>query len=153
MKRMLLRQSGRVATVLLSVVILYLMIPYAVPAAEPALQLSEDGITQERANGRMWQMDRSKRLRTTTEVDACLATLNRGKYNDWRLPTRQELFELFGIFDLKENGEVKFQLEGGYWLVNQNGEIEVGAWEIGDQCGPSRTYFTKKVGYVRAVRP
>lgn len=101
----------------------------------------------------MWQLERSKRLRTTQEVDTYLAALNRGTYKDWRLPTRQEIFELFGFFDLKENGEVKLRLEGGYWLVNRNGEIEVGAWEIGDQCGPSRTYFTKKAGYVRAVRP
>ena len=120
-------------------------------AGEQALkQISED-IFQNIQNDQMWQMRKSKRLKNISSVEQYLYELNQGKHQDWRLPTKQELYTLFTYFDLKEYGDVRIQLDGNYWI--EDGKIEVGAWENGDQCGPSRTYYTKKSGYVRAIRP
>jgi len=102
--------------------------------------------------GLMWQLDRSKRIKDLDDAEGVLVDLNGGDYSNWRFPSKVELFELFQIFDLKENGTVKTRLEGNYWLVDEDGSMKAGSWEIGDGCGPSRTFYEKKGGYVRAVR-
>lgn len=117
------------------------------------LQRISDAVFRDEATGKMWQLERSKRMRSPDEAIDYIAALNSGEYQDWRFPTKQELFELFQVFDLKNNGEVKPQLEGKYWLRNDDGAILVGSWEIGDGCGPSRAFFAARAGYVRAVRP
>lgn len=101
----------------------------------------------------MWTAVKSKKLATAEEVRQYLNRLNEGEYNDWRLPTKQELYDLFTIFDLKNNGKVRISIEGNYWLRKPEGKIIAGAWEIGDGCGPERVYYSKEKGYVRAVRP
>lgn len=149
----ILCKALRAGAYLALLAMLFLVMPYSLEAADPSLKLAEDGVFQEGRSGRMWLMERSKRLKTSEEVAEYLNTLNQGKFSDWRLPTRQELYDLFCIFDLKESGEVKIRLEGAYWLKGETEQPEVGAWEIGDDCGPTRKYFQKKAGYVRAVRP
>lgn len=106
--------------------------------------ISEE-IFQNTRNDQMWQMRKSKRFKTTSSVEQYLSELNQGEYQDWRLPTKQELYELFSYFDFKLHGRVKVQFEGSYWIENEG--IQAGSWEIGDQCGPSRTFYTKKSGY------
>ena len=118
-----------------------------------ALENHGDGTFQELGTSRMWQIERSKKMKFSVEVRQYLDTLNKGTYSDWRLPTKQELYQLNTIFDFKKNGAVKFQFEGKYWLADQKGAVSVGAWEIGDQCGPERTFYHGKKGYVRAIRP
>lgn len=108
----------------------------------------------ETSKNRMWLADRSKKLQSVKEVENYLLTINQGSYNDWRLPTKQELYDLFNIFDLGQNGDVKIRLEGYYWLADDKNDSKyVGGWQIGDGCGPSRTFYKGKIGYVRAVRP
>lgn len=108
---------------------------------------------QNTRNGAIWTTTRSKRLATTREAQAYLNLLNKGSFDDWRLPSKQELFDLFSIFDLKNNGEVKIRIEGKYWLADGDGQISVGTWEIGEGCGPERRFFSGGKGYVRAIRP
>jgi len=102
---------------------------------------------------RMWMSDRSHRFKQPEDVRNYLHELNSGEFSDWRLPDKQELYELFSVFDLKNNGTVKIRLEGYYWLADDDGKLFVGSWEIGDQCEPSRTFYHGSAGYVRAVRP
>jgi len=132
--------------------LLCLVLPFPAFAAEKgdALQVVEGGLFLETGSGRMWQMERSRKLRSVTEVQQYLIDLNTGKYSDWRLPTKQELYDLFSIFDLKRNGGVIVKLEGHYWLDDAG--MNVGTWEIGDQCGPTRSFYPGKVGHVWAVR-
>jgi hypothetical protein len=125
--------------------------PYVSTAGEQVLTQISEKIFQNSKNDQMWQMGKSKRLKTASSVEEYLKQLNQGEYKDWRLPTKQELFELFSYFDLKQHGSVKISLEGAYWIENDG--IQVGAWEIGDQCGPSRTFYTKKAGSIKAIRP
>ena len=125
--------------------------PVTSTAGEPVLNQISEEIFQNSRNDQMWQMQKSKRLKTASSAEQYLNELNQGEYQDWRLPTKQELYKLFSYFDLKMYGNVRIRLEGNYWIEN-NG-IQVGAWGIGDQCGPSRTFYMKKAGYVRAIRP
>ncbi len=118
-----------------------------------SFKLFSEEIIQDTARQHFWQVKRSKILKNTEEVNAYLATLNQAEYNDWRLPTEQELFQLFSTFDLKLNGNIKIRLEGNYWLLSNINQPYVGTWEIGDQCGPSRTFYKGQSGYVRAIRP
>lgn len=121
-------------------------------ADDSLVQLSES-LFQEKKLERVWQVQRSKKLKTTEDAVAYINQLNQGEFNNWRLPTKHELQDLFNIFDLKDNGNVTIRLEGSYWLAENHGVPYVGTFEIGDQCGPSRTFFKGKTGYVRAVRP
>ena len=121
--------------------------------AAERLQKISPSVFLDGKTGRMWQLERSRRIREAGDAQDFLAELNGGEYDDWRLPTRQELFDLFQAFDLKEFGEVKIQIEGRYWLRTDTGEFSVGSWEIGDGCGPERRYYEGRAGYVRAIRP
>lgn len=103
--------------------------------------------------GSMWTKTRSRILTSAGEVKHYLAILNNGDFSDWRLPTQQELHDLFMIFDMKDNGDVKIRIEGKYWLTDKNGEVAAGTWEIGDGCGPERHFHDADRGYIRAVRP
>jgi hypothetical protein len=117
------------------------------------LEILPGEVFRQQGSETIWQINRSKRLKTQEEVQEYLAALNQGDFHDWRLPTRQELYDLFSIFDLKQSGEVKISLEGSYWLYDEKDGKQVGSWETGDQCGLSRNYFKGKAGHVRAVRP
>lgn len=114
--------------------------------------ISKDQILETSSNT-MWRADRSKKLERVEDAESYLKKLNQGAYNDWRFPTKVELYDLFTIFDLKKNGDVKIRLEGYYWLVDDKKKKYIGGWQIGDGCGPSRSFYTGRKGYVRAIRP
>jgi hypothetical protein len=133
----------------------FLLFFMTIPALskEAAIIQVSDTTFQETSSKKTWSLERSKRFKTAEDAAGFLETLNKGEFNDWRFPSKEELLKLFSIFDLKEHGTVKIRLEGAYWLADNNANMYVGAWEIGDQCGPSRAFYTGKAGYVRAVRP
>ncbi|WP_419174275.1 hypothetical protein [Desulfosediminicola sp.] len=114
------------------------------------LQQGDDTFLDQK-HGVEWRLERSGYFKTAEDVEHYLQGLNKEEGKQWRLPTKQELSDLFSSFDLKLNGEVKIQLEGRYWLQD-DGKDYVGSWQIGDQCGPSRSFYREKSGYVRAVR-
>ncbi len=120
---------------------------------KPQLKSVGEQYFENTRKGDMWIKSRSKRFAASSEVKNYLKSLNEGQFNDWRLPTKHELYDLFMIFDFKNNGGIKVRIEGKYWLVNSAGQMSVGAWDIGDGCGPERTFSQGKKGYVRAIRP
>lgn len=111
---------------------LSVVLPLTASAKMGAVKILDGGIIQEPENGRMWQMDRSKKMRSPAEVQEYLSDLNKDEYNDWRLPTKYELYDLFLLFALKENRELDIKLEMSYWLIGNNGKMIVGSWEPGD---------------------
>lgn len=117
------------------------------------LESLDDEILKETRNGSMWQLERSKRLKSEEKVKMYLEQLNTGRYKDWRLPTKSELFRFTEIFDWKKNGDVRIKIEGDHWLIGKSDKITAGKWELDDLCGPERKFYTKKSGYVRAIRP
>lgn len=124
-------------------------------AGEKKAQLKSVGehYLENKRTGEMWTKSRGKKFADPSEVKNYLKSLNEGQFNDWRLPTKQELYDLFMIFDFKKNGDIKIRIEGKYWLANNDGQMSAGAWDIGDGCDPERTYSREKKGFVRAIRP
>ena len=100
-------------------------------------------------SGLIWQHEKSEKIGSFM---AMKNYVTEREVEGWRLPTKQELYELIEIFDLHQNGTINMDLEGSYWLTDNSGTPMTGAWESGDQCGPSRTYYPHKRGYIRLVR-
>ncbi|MFW2365698.1 MAG: hypothetical protein ACN4GW_04735 [Desulforhopalus sp.] len=147
-------------SLLTATAVLLLTAAFSTPLFLPPLVLADEALERvsqeyfhEKNSGRMWTVDRSKKFKSPEQAEKYLKTLNNGTHNDWRLPTKEELADLFAIFDLKRGSGIKIRLEGKYWLSAGDNKKVVGTWEIGDQCGPSRTFYRGKTGYVRAVRP
>lgn len=115
--------------------------------------LPDQGVLQDTGSGQMWQLERSKRITSFKEAQAFAENLTLGGYDDWRLPTIYELYDLNFLFDLHKNGNITLNREGNYWSGEKDGDGMIGAWAISDQCDPSRQYEPGKAGYVRAVRP
>ncbi len=102
--------------------------------------------------GVMWQIDKSKRIKSLAEAEAYVDQLNLAGHDDWRLPTVAELFKLHLFFDVHANGDCTIKRDGNYWSDEPDLEGRVGAWELDDNCDPERQYIPKQAGYVRAVR-
>jgi len=156
MRRILqvVRMSGLL--VLLAVVAMPRWAGAASKAVNPDNTLADlgNGIIEEvGVAGRMWQQERSGPFRSMEEAQAYVQTMNLGGHKDWRLPTIQELYDLHYLVDVKKAKGIELRMEGNYWVTDPEGHGMAGSWEIGDQCEPSRSYFKKNFGYVRAVRP
>lgn len=110
-----------------------------------------NGICQQ-SNGLMWQVERTGVFASAQEAGDYVDNLNLGNHNDWRLPSKDELYDLCYIFDMKLEGQCPLNLKGSYW--SSNGKTQAGAWESYPLCGGSDfQYFKSKSGRVRAVRP
>jgi len=116
------------------------------------LVVLDDSICQNTKNGKMWLMKKSKRIGSLEDAKKYSSSLKNGGYDDWRLPTVSELFDLYMTFDLHLNGSCDLQVEGTYWSDEPDFQGRVGAWELDDNCDPERRYIPKKKGYVRAIR-
>jgi len=113
-----------------------------------------NGICQDTKTGKMWQVESSQEIiKSLAEAQSYSANLEEGGYHDWRLPMISELYDLYIIFDLHENGNCNLDPEGTYWSGEADLEDRVGTWELDDNCDPERQYVPKKRGHVRAIRP
>ena len=101
----------------------------------------------------MWQMERTRSIQNIAEARQTAAKLALGGHDDWRLPTVYELYDLNFLRDIHVASSCAMQLDGNYWSDEHGGEGMAGAWEISDQCEPSRNYSKANKGYVRAIRP
>ena len=122
-------------------------------AANPRFVDLGNGVCQDTQTGSMWQMERTKTIKSIEEARKYAANLKLGGHADWRLPNVYELYDLINLKDLHVASGCAMRLDGNYWSDKHGGEGTVGAWEIGDQCDPSRRYAKATQGYVRAIRP
>jgi hypothetical protein len=120
--------------------------------AEGRLLKLDKGICHDTLTGQMWQQRSSKRIKSLEDANTYVKNLNLGGYNDWRLPTVAELYELHLAFDLQNNGNCELKSEGNYWSNEPDMEGRVGAWEMDDNCDPERQYAPKDTGRVRVIR-
>ncbi len=111
-----------------------------------------NGVCKDTRTGRMWQVGTSKNIKSLEDAKSYTGTLKDGGYDDWRLPSVTELYGLYMIFDLHQNGDCELQVEGTYWSDEADLHGRVGTWELDDNCDPERQYIPKKKGKVRAVR-
>ncbi len=112
----------------------------------------ENGLCQDTRTGKMWQVGNSKTIKSLAEAKSYTEKLEVGGYHDWRLPSITELYELYIIFDLHENGNCKLAAEGTYWSDEPDLQGRVGTWELDDNCDAERQYIPKTKGKVRAIR-
>ncbi len=118
------------------------------------LQNLGNGICQDTVTGQMWQIEKGPISTSLEDAEQYARNLKLGGYNDWRLPTVNELYDLNYYFDLFLVGDCNLDRKGSYWSSEKDGTGKAGAWEIGaSQCDPSREYSTSTIGYIRAVRP
>ena len=131
--------------------ILFLLLAVNAGAGEPELTNLGNGICQQK-NGLMWQVEKSNKISSGEEAQEYVESMNLGDHSDWRLPTKNELYDLCDIYELKLEGDCPIRLKGSCWL--QNGRVQAGEWEAYPLCGGSEyKYLKKKDGRVRAVRP
>lgn len=111
-----------------------------------------NGICQQN-NGLMWQVESTGTISGGQEALDYARNLTLGNHGDWRLPSKEELYELCQIFEMKHAGDCPIKLKGSYWW-SANGELHAGEWEAYPLCGGSELkYLKSKSGRVRAVRP
>ena len=111
-----------------------------------------NGVCRDNKTGRMWQVGTSRNLDSLPKAQDYADQLSIGGYDDWRLPTVSELYELYLIFDLHQNGDCRLEVEGTYWSDEPDLQGRVGTWELDDNCDAERQYIPKNRGKVRAVR-
>ena len=119
------------------------------------LQARGELICQDVESGKMWQVEKKGVFSSLHKAQVYAANLRLGGYDDWRLPTKEEMFHLFHIFVWKKSTDCVMNRSGEYWTVSKNRESSLGHWEINYSCGPEYKYVEslKSKGYVRAVRP
>jgi hypothetical protein len=104
------------------------------------------------SNGLMWQVERTEVFASGHEAEAYVQNLSLGNHADWRLPSRDELYDLCNIFEMNFAGDCALKPKGSYW--SKNGDTEAGEWQAYPLCGGSEFQYLKgKSGRVRAVRP
>lgn len=119
------------------------------------LQYEGEGICLNIRTGRMWQVERGGSFSSFQEAEQYAVNMKLGGHNDWRLPTRAELFDLHNIFYWEKNGNCAMNTTGDFWTASGKGEKPLGHWETYYLCGPEFKYSESlgTSGYVRAVRP
>lgn len=123
-------------------------------ASNDILQDNGQGICLDLNSGKMWQLGRGGAFFSLQDAQQYAEDLQLGGYDDWRLPTKEELFDLHNRFFLKENGNCSMKRGGEYWSADKKGKPALGHWETYHLCGPGFKYV-KSVGtkgYVRAIR-
>ena len=122
-------------------------------AGRKRLQDQGNGTCLDVKTGKLWQVAKSKRVKSLEEATQYIGEMELAGQSDWRLPTVAELYDLFLFIDANGTGSCRMDFEGNYWSGDADTKGRVGAWELDGVCYPEREYFPKKEGYIRAVRP
>jgi hypothetical protein len=102
-----------------------------------------------------WQRVRGPYFTNPEEARNYAEQLTLDGYTDWRLPTREEMLDFYYAFDFgsAQASELGINIEGYYWVMDEDGTINAGSWCDGQICEISRSYrASAKGGFVRAVR-
>lgn len=112
-------------------------------------------ICQEAQSSKMWQFGKAGPFSSMEEAEWHVKGLKLGSYDDWRLPTKSELFNLFYIHYWKNNGDCDMNRKGDFWAVSEGRAPSPGHWEDYFLCGPEYKFVKsiKGYGYVRAICP
>lgn len=123
------------------------------PHRQPRLINYSPGICLDTVNGLMWQAEKSGTFSTWAQAKQFAAQLDTADFNDWRLPTYDELYILRQTLDRKNHGNCPLKLHGSFWTGNSEKEARVGFWDSEPLCGGPSYFFIKQAsGSVIAVR-
>ena len=121
---------------------------------QAGIKINGDGTMVDLRTSVMWQTGRSDKKITSPEAAQAYAdNLELAGFTDWRLPTSQEIWDLFFANDYTMKGQLSEQvnLEGSYWTRDDD-KILAGYLDDGDDPGINRYFYDTDKGYVRAVR-
>lgn len=124
--------------------------------ARSILKKTASGVCLDIKTNAMWQVDKSSRVFSQQDAATYVENLVLEGYDDWRLPSNEELLRLHRIFYWKNNGDCVLDLHGDFWAKDEAGEPSFGHWETDYLfCGPEFKYIKSRrsYGYVRAIRP
>ena len=115
----------------------------------------DDYVMRTSSSPLVWQKERGPLFTSWEKANEYVKNLDLGGYTDWRLPSREELLDLYFVFDYGSANarELGIVIEGNYWSAEKDGMGFSGGWKDGDICEISRIYQSASKGYVRAVRP
>lgn len=124
------------------------------PGNPPRLASYAPEICLDTTTGLMWRIaEIDKDFGSWRQASRHVADLQAGGFNDWRLPTHEELYILWRILDRKDYGDCRLELKGAYWTGNTERAARVGFWDSEPLCGGPSYFFVKKTeGSVIAVR-
>jgi serine/threonine-protein kinase len=111
------------------------------------------GTVTDRTTGLVWQQGGSPYPLPWTEAQLYVDTLNKtesGGFDDWRLPTLNELLSLLDDSDLQPEASLFSTREKWFWSCDLHGKIE--RWYVNLDMGYAATQDMGCLNYVRAVR-
>ncbi len=137
------------------IVCLTITVSGCTPQKTMLLRAEGSEICEETKSEKMWQKGKGGPFLTLQEAEQYAADLQLGGYNDWRLPSKEELFHLYHVFFWKKNNNCDLNQSGEFWSVAKDGRSSLGHWETYFLCDPEFNYVKslKTSGYVRAIRP
>ena len=102
----------------------------------------------------MWQYGKSRKsFRSEDAAQKYVKSLHLGGFNDWRLPTLAERWDMVQVFMYKENGDVNFpKPERQYWTRETDKGTIALKLDYSCMCRGDQEVEYKPKGYVRAVR-
>jgi hypothetical protein len=118
------------------------------------VRLNQDGTMVDTVRNLMWQQDHSdKKFTSGADAQAYADNLTLAGFDDWRLPTSQELWELYFANDFTMAGKLakEVKMDGSYW-TRDGDTIQAGYLEVTDDPGINRYFRDSNKGFVRAVR-
>jgi len=139
----------------LSVCILIILNNGCVSKQNSLVKLKDQGICKEITTGKMWQIDKGGKFTSLNEAESYATSLQLGGFNDWRVPTKDEYFQLHYLFSEGKNNDCAMNSNGDFWAISEGEEPTLGHWETYHLCGAEFKYVEslETTGYVRAVRP
>jgi len=98
-------------------------------ARDGELYARDDLTCGESRSGKMWQREKGGMFSSRQDAEQYVANLQIGGFDDWRLPTREELFTLHNALYWKKNGDCVLDNHGEFWTASKDGEHSPGHWE------------------------
>lgn len=100
----------------------------------PSLAINDDGTVLDSLTGLLWQQEDDRIERTWGEAEQYCETLTFGGHDEWRLPSKKELFGLvnFGRFDpaIDTSFFRDTQVTRGYWTATPDAGNTGKAWTV-----------------------